>query len=295
MDEKVLSKAELKNVLEKEISEAEMVLVGLGEEFDLCKDEKDLALVESVLAECDAAWLMPEVRNGLRKCNQMSDEGKHVALLKELADRLQGKNYYVLCMAGNRKIAEISWREGRLVAPCGFGTKKQCVLACEGEEPKELTEEETKEIVSATEKFLSDAEIYKNTDLRMGEENSVQGQWGDLPPQVREAMELIRRREKIRTAALKYKKKCEGILGTCPSCGAQEVLNDMLAPKYDQRGYLADWTKYTKWLYGSMNRKLLILGLGSSNQHPELLQGAFQKMAELHTKANYYQFKLFEE
>ena len=92
----------LKKVLEKEIPEAEMVLVGLGEEFDLCKDEKDLALVESVLAECDAAWLMPEVRNGLRKCNQMSDEGKHVALLKELADRLQGKNYYVLGMAGNR-------------------------------------------------------------------------------------------------------------------------------------------------------------------------------------------------
>ena len=291
---------EWEETIEKELSEAEMVLVGLGEEFDECKEVKDLDLIENVLMECEAAWLIPEVRNALREAAKKENADERIGMLNKLADRLRGKNCYVLCLAENREIAVVPWREGRLVAPCGFGTKKQCALACEGEEPKELTENERNAIEQATREFLSylcdekssDTESNDKKDTLGKVENKDQAQWGDLPVQVREAMEMIRRREQIRTATLEYKKKCEAILGSCPICGSQEILNVVQASKYDQRGYLKEWTRYTKWLYGSMNRRLLILGLGMSKKHPELLQGAFQKLAELHTKAIYHQLEL---
>ena len=291
---------EWEETIEKELSEAEMVLVGLGEEFDECKEAKDLDLIENVLVECEAAWLIPEVWNALREKAKGENADERIEMLNKLADRLKGKNCYVLCLAENREIANVPWREGRLVAPCGFGTKKQCALSCEGEEPKKLTENERDAIEQATREFLSKLYDKKASDTEANDkedplgkaEKKDQAQWGDLPVQVREAMEMIQQREQIRTAALEYQKKCEAILGSCPICGGQEILNVVQAPKYDQRGYLKEWTRYTKWLYGSMNRKLLILGLGTSKKHPELLQGAFQKLAELHTKAIYHQILL---
>lgn len=301
MSAKFVDQVEWNGILEKEIPEAEMVLVGLGDEIDTYNGEKELALLESVLGECEAAWLMPEVYDTLRKSMHMNQEDEKMRILSDLADRLKGKNYYVVCMAGHKGILEIPWREGRLVAPCGFGTKKQCKMTCEGEEPRDLTDIEKAELSNASEEFLyasgflsrgQDQVItqksHRQDQVIEQEGEVIQGKWSSLPPQVREAMELIEKREKIRAAALEYKKRCENILGTCPICGAQEVLNVVQAPKYDQRGYLAEWTRYTKWLYGSMNRRLLILELGTSKKHPELLQDAFQKMSEIHTKAQYF-------
>ena len=79
----------------------------------------------------------------------------------------------------------------------------------------------------------------------------------------------------------------EAVLGTCPSCGKPLICNNVYAEKYDENGYLPQWQLYTKWLQGTLNRKLLILELGVGLKFPSVARWPFEKIAFFNKKAEF--------
>lgn len=76
-------------------------------------------------------------------------------------------------------------------------------------------------------------------------------------------------------------------LGNCLNCGAPMILNNVYAEKYDEEGYLADWRMYTKWLQGTLNKKLCILELGVDLTFPNIIRWPFEKVAFYNQKAEF--------
>lgn len=77
----------------------------------------------------------------------------------------------------------------------------------------------------------------------------------------------------------------KGILGTCAKCGEELVLNNVYAHMYDENGYLDAWKFYTKWLQGTLNKKLCILELGVDLGFPTIIRWPFEKVAFYNQKA----------
>lgn len=76
-------------------------------------------------------------------------------------------------------------------------------------------------------------------------------------------------------------------LGNCPKCGSKLVLNTVYTENYDENGYLKDWSRYTKWLQGTLNKKLCILELGVDLTYPSIIRWPFEKVAFYNNKANF--------
>lgn len=76
-------------------------------------------------------------------------------------------------------------------------------------------------------------------------------------------------------------------LGICSVCGEAMVLNNVYALKYDEEGYLKDWAKYTKWLQGTLNKKLCILELGVNLVFPSIIRWPFEKVGFYNQKATF--------
>lgn len=67
----------------------------------------------------------------------------------------------------------------------------------------------------------------------------------------------------------------------CPKCGQNFVFNirtDETVGSYLEESYLQMWGKYTKWLQGTINKKVLILELGEGFELPSLFKWPFEKI-----------------
>lgn len=74
----------------------------------------------------------------------------------------------------------------------------------------------------------------------------------------------------------------------CPKCGKPLVFNirtEDTKSSYIEGAYLSSWAAYTKWLQGTLNKKLFILELGEGFQVPGLFRWPFEKMAFYNEKA----------
>ena len=258
----------------REIRDAEMVLVGIGEAFDEGKEQ----LEEILGAQEEMAWTSPFLYD-LQLSNQEHEERRKA--LAHLADALQGKNYYVISKSQSIDVEETNWREGRLVMVCGRTSVKQCAKACEDSVPEKLTEEEKNRLTHAGMEFIKDAKLFDK-----GESGTIDNPHdnGALPPEVMQAMKMIAKRNALRESLGKLM-EASSILGECPKCGGRVELNVFSAGKYDERGYLKDWDKYTKWLGGSLNRKLLLLEIGCGDAYPNVITKPFEKISELNLKS----------
>lgn len=74
----------------------------------------------------------------------------------------------------------------------------------------------------------------------------------------------------------------------CPDCGAALVVNQYGQEKYNEEGYLENWKKYTKWLQGTVNRRLCILELGAGMEFPSIIRWPFEKVCFYDQKARFY-------
>lgn len=75
----------------------------------------------------------------------------------------------------------------------------------------------------------------------------------------------------------------------CPKCGREMVFNvrnKETAGSYLEEGYLQLWGRYTKWLQGTIHRKVLILELGEGFELPDLFKWPFEKIAFYNQKAH---------
>lgn len=228
------------NIREK-IEEAEMVLVGLGEEFQCPVSVRTLPEYEKGRERLNASelsWLFP-AWDDYCESRVKADTG---VILEKLADILAEKNYFVVSVAMNRSIANAPWKEGRLVMPCGTALKLQCAGECGGE-PVLLSEEDN----CLLEEIMED--LYKGefrTEKAMG-------------------------------------------FGSCEDCRRPMVLNNIWTGKnYNEKGYLEQWSQYTKWLQGTLNRRVLILELGVGMRFPSVIRFPFEKAAFFNQKSEFY-------
>lgn len=74
----------------------------------------------------------------------------------------------------------------------------------------------------------------------------------------------------------------------CPDCGASLVMNQYGQEKYNEEGYLESWGTYTKWLQGTVNRKLCILELGAGMELPSIIRWPFEKVCFYNQKSSFY-------
>lgn len=74
----------------------------------------------------------------------------------------------------------------------------------------------------------------------------------------------------------------------CPDCGAALVMNQYGQARYNEAGYLESWNRYTKWLQGTVNRKLCILELGVGMEFPSVVRWPFEKICFYNRKSSFY-------
>lgn len=130
-----------KELFYKEIQDAEMVLVGLGDEFD---SRKQLLLnpkyveIENLLKEHQMEWLLPKVQAYFRENMQIQLTER----FEKLKDILKEKNYFIISTSTAEEITKIAWKRNNLVMPLGFAGKLQCKEECDIL-PTDLSEQDT--------------------------------------------------------------------------------------------------------------------------------------------------------
>lgn len=119
------------------IEQSEMVLVGLGEEFDgtkLLRQRADYGNGCETLKAEGLSWMIPAWNE---YCLEQAGEHIIEAALDKLDVLLEGKNHFIVSVSMNSRIA----RGSRTVMPCGSVFRKQCSAGC-GDVLQEVTEEE---------------------------------------------------------------------------------------------------------------------------------------------------------
>lgn len=82
----------------------------------------------------------------------------------------------------------------------------------------------------------------------------------------------------------------------CPNCNKMMQPNVVTYNYYDETGYLEKWERYTKWLQGTVNRKLCILELGVGLSYPTVIRWPNEKIVTYNNKAFMFRIhdKLFQ-
>ena len=71
-------------------------------------------------------------------------------------------------------------------------------------------------------------------------------------------------------------------------CGQKLRFNQLGVSKYAEEGYLKQWDVYTKWLQGTVNKKLCVLELGAGLEYPKIIRFPFEKIVFYNQKAFMY-------
>lgn len=127
---------QIKETIKAIIEKADLVLVGIGEEF-ACKDAEVKAVSPYVewmeLAEREKerfGWLSPFLRKDFLDNNEDERTEKAYEALHSL---LQNKNYFIVTENTDGRIFKSSLNPERIVAPCGNFTYLQCEDNCSQE------------------------------------------------------------------------------------------------------------------------------------------------------------------
>lgn len=118
----------MKQVIDK-INEADLVLVGLGEELDILTGLKNDPEYQKKLEKIKKSWLIPYIEKV--EIEKRTEEKK--AFYSQLADCLKGKNYFIVSVCMDSIIHEAGLDERRIVEPCGGYGKMQCREKCSDE------------------------------------------------------------------------------------------------------------------------------------------------------------------
>ena len=79
----------------------------------------------------------------------------------------------------------------------------------------------------------------------------------------------------------------------CPVCRKIMQPNIVSYEYYDENGYLEKWSKYTKWLQGTVNKKLCILELGVGLNYPTVVRWPNERIVTYNNKA--YMYRVHEK
>ena len=234
----MIEKYKNEEILEQ-LTQAEKILVGIGEEFDAenaLGQNREYAEGCNILKAAGFGWAIPLWNN---YCFERLGDAALSSAIRKLSVILRGKDVFLVSTSINDTIAGSGIRA---VMPCGSLQKKQCVEGCE-EVLLNMTEEDIDKIWQGFEVLFEEGE---KSLLKSGE--------------------LL-------------------CLGNCPKCGRPLVLNTVYAENYNEHGYLDHWNEYTKWLQGTLNKKLLVLELGGGMRFPSVIRWPFEKVVFFNQKA----------
>lgn len=122
------------------MKEADLILVGLGEELDLHNTIKMNKKYTEISEEKENAWILPFVEKLI--IGEIKEEKCKIYNL--LADCIKKKNYFVVSICQDGTIREAGLDEERIVEPCGGYRKLQCSEKCSSDlydVPEELMEQ----------------------------------------------------------------------------------------------------------------------------------------------------------
>ena len=74
----------------------------------------------------------------------------------------------------------------------------------------------------------------------------------------------------------------------CKRCGSKLRFNQLGVTRYAEEGYLECWNEYTKWLQGTVNKRLCVLELGVGMEYPTVIRFPFEKIVFYNQKAFLY-------
>lgn len=230
--------AETLQGLYKKIDEAELVLVGLGEEFEydwsaLTEDERYQEIEKEIDGREEYIWIIPFLQ---KMIIDQPRENKWTRAYRNLQKLVAGKNYFIVSLCMDDFICDTGFCENRIVMPCGGFRRMQCDRNCSH--------------------ILS-----------------------DIPQDSYDAV-------------LKYYRKELSIQDlhepVCSKCGSKLRFNQLGVVKYAEEGYLDLWSEYTKWLQGTVNKRLCVLELGVGMEYPTVLRFPFEKIVFYNQKAFMY-------
>ena len=113
------------------ILQAEMVLIGVGGEFEDRRLLKGNPSYEGLVQELEEKGLLFCLPLRLRRMQEQAGS-RALEALKEAAGLVQGRNYFVIGTCAGGILEEAGFDRGRLVMPCGSLEKKQCPMGCPG-------------------------------------------------------------------------------------------------------------------------------------------------------------------
>ncbi len=226
------------DLLKNKIEEAELVLVGIGEEFGLSKKSfaKQHELFFGQLSE-EKQWLLPFLYH------KASDAAMIHKAYNNLSKLLEGKNYFVVSTRTDDRIysEEFGLLKERIVTPCGGVRKLQCIKNC-SDSAIDIPEQYVAQLNAMYHEVMNEDQDINSTSMeRMN----------------------------------------------CPICGEPMEFNCIGAEKYCEQGYLQEWSRYTKWLQGTLNHKLCVIELGVGMEYPSVIRWPFEKMAYFNNKASF--------
>ena len=211
--------------IKQSVNEAMLVVVGLGEEWNISLDaqhsEDYQRIMNDLRGNSEYQWLLPYFYF------KWTDD-KLKSAYKNLFKLLEGKNYYIVATTVNRGFVAFT-KENAWVMPCG------------------------------TDEFMCDDKLSKSENCH-------------------EFMESL---ESYFKGEISLKEICF----VKDENGEIVQFNSVYSSEYKEEGYLPQWSKYMKWLQGTMNRKVCLLELGVGLQFPSVIRFPFEKMAYFNQKA----------
>ena len=216
------------------IRNADQVLIGIGEDWNLFEKHK----AESE-AESDYLSVLSLEESSQKKESVMN-------AYESLYELVKDKPHFVVTMNADDVIYQTGFAEEQIVTPCGSVHMLQC-----------------------RQHIL---ERFETAPL------------------------FDRMKDNMRNTGRLWEQEDEFPL-RCPVCGLPLKLNTIETKGYLEEGYLPQWKVYTGWLTRTLNKKLCILELGVSFDHPSVIRFPFEKTAFYNNKATmirvnerFYQF-----
>lgn len=114
------------------IRDAELVLVGLGEDFQydwngLAGDERFHEIEEEIGDNEEMVWIIPFLQKMVLR---QSRQDRWTCAYQNLRRMIEGKNYFIVSLCMDDYIYNAGLAESRIVTPCGGFRKMQCDCNC---------------------------------------------------------------------------------------------------------------------------------------------------------------------
>lgn len=233
------------------IKDAEMILIGIGEEFSPKYQEAESAANMETENGTAADLLEPYKKS--RFYAEVPEDHEVIRAYNRLRELVGAKPYFVVTMNTDDLIYKSNLEQDLIVAPCGSMQKMQC----------------KEHIVEAGE--IRDRVLAATKTIRTERTN-------EAADHISQALNGAENLIVMKEAAQKH--------AVCPICGEPLSFHTIETEGYLEEGYLPQWTKYTKWLSCTLNRKLCVIELGVGFRFPQVVRFPFEKVAAYNRKAS---------